>query len=81
MVSGCVQEVREQSHKGECVMMTAIEARYHRAIARIGGGAGLLALPEPVKKQLRETKDLLSKTILLEKIADEIVRRMRNDKR
>jgi hypothetical protein len=56
-------------------MMTAIEARYHRAINRIGGAAGLLSLSEPTKKQLREANDLLTKTKLLEAIADEIVRR------
>lgn len=60
--------------------MTAIEARYHRAINRIGGGAGLLSLPEETKNQLRKTKDLQAKTILLESIADEIIRRTRNDK-
>jgi hypothetical protein len=46
-------------------MMTAIEARYHRAINRIGGAAGLLSLSEPTKKQLREANDLLTKTKLL----------------
>ena len=55
--------------------MTAIEARYHRAINRIGGGAGLLSLPEETKSQLRKTKDLQEKTVLLETIADEMARR------
>ncbi len=61
--------------------MTTIEARYHNAINRIGGGAGLLALPESDKKLLRKTKDLLAKTILLESIADDIVRRAKAQER
>ena len=59
-------------------MMTEIEARYHRAINRIGGGAGLLSLPEEIKKELRKTKDLVTKTKMLEAIADEMARRTRD---
>lgn len=49
--------------------MNALEVRYHRAIKRIGGAAALLDLPESIKKILRNTTDLQTKTRLLEEIA------------
>lgn len=44
--------------------------RYQRAIKRIGGASSLLALPEQIKKALREARSLEAKTKILEAIAD-----------
>lgn len=49
--------------------MNAIEARYHRAIKRIGGALALLTLPESIKDLLKNATDLQTKTRLLEEIA------------
>ena len=54
--------------------MNAIEARYHRAIRRIGHAA-LLDLPEGIKTILKNTTDLQTKTQLLEEIAKQIEKR------
>lgn len=43
--------------------------RYQNALRRIGSPA-LLQLPEGIRKLLRETTDLETKTELLEEIAD-----------
>lgn len=50
--------------------MNALLARYKRAISRIGGAPALIDLPEQIKAQLRNTTDLLTKTTILEAIAD-----------
>ena len=49
--------------------MTTIE-RYKAAIDRIGGAAGLLSLPDEVKRILKGTTDLETKTQMLECIAE-----------
>lgn len=49
-----------------------VEQRYQAAIAKIGGPAGLLRLPEDVKNILKETIDLETKTEMLEAIAEEV---------
>lgn len=49
-------------------MMTALEKRYQVAIDKIGH-ARLLNLPEQIKELLKNTKDLKTKTELLEEIA------------
>lgn len=51
--------------------MNAIEARYKRAIRRIGHAA-LLELPESIKDLLKNATDLQTKTRLLEEIAKQI---------
>ena len=51
--------------------MNAIEARYKRAIRRIGHAA-LLDLPESIKGLLKNATDLQTKTRLLEEIAKQI---------
>ena len=48
-------------------MMTALEKRYQVAIDKIGH-ARLLNLPEQIKELLKNTKDLKTKTELLEEI-------------
>ena len=50
--------------------MNAFEARYIRALKRIGGAEGLLCLPEQVKEILKNTTDLVTKTKMLEMIAE-----------
>ena len=52
--------------------MSALEARYRRAIKRIGGAAALLDLPENIKAILKNATDLYTKTRLLEEIAYQI---------
>lgn len=52
-------------------MMTALEKRYQVAIDKIGH-ARLLNLPEQIKELLKNTKDLKTKTELLEEIAKNI---------
>lgn len=44
--------------------------RYSAAIKRIGGTAGLLRLPEEVKKILQTYVDLETKVKMLEMVAD-----------
>lgn len=51
--------------------MTALEKRYQVAIDKIGH-ARLLNLPEQIKELLKNTKDLKTKTELLEEIAKNI---------
>ena len=48
--------------------------RWSRAINRIGGAAGLLSLPEAVQDILKMTDDLITKTKMLEMIADTLQR-------
>lgn len=48
--------------------------RWSRAINRIGGAAGLLSLPEAVQDVLKMTDDLVTKTKMLEMIADTLKR-------
>lgn len=48
--------------------------RWSRAIKRIGGAAGLLSLPEAVQDVLKMTDDLVTKTKMLEMIADTLKR-------
>ena len=48
--------------------------RWSRAINRIGGAAGLLSLPEAVQDILKMTDDLITKTKMLEMIADTLKR-------
>ena len=48
--------------------------RWSRAINRIGGAAGLLSLPEAVQDVLKMTDDLITKTKMLEMIADTLKR-------
>ena len=48
--------------------------RWSRAINRIGGAAGLLSLPEAVRDILKMTDDLITKTKMLEMIADTLKR-------
>ena len=47
----------------------SLEIRYRRVLRRLGGVAGLSLLPENVKKILRDTTDLKTKTEILEAIA------------
>ena len=49
-------------------MMTTLEKRYQVSIDKIGH-ARLLNLPEQIKELLKNTKDLKTKTELLEEIA------------
>lgn len=49
-----------------------VEQRYQAAIAKIGGPAGLLRLPEGIKNLLKETRNLETKTEMLEMIAEVI---------
>lgn len=49
-----------------------LEQRWSRAIRKIGGAAGLLSLPEQVKKVLQGTNDLETKVKMLELIAKNI---------
>ena len=49
-------------------------ARYHRALERIGI-VGLMNLPKPIRKELKETTDLVAKTKMMEEIADWIERK------
>lgn len=55
----------------EVAKMTALEKRYQVAIDKIGH-ARLLNLPEQIKELLKNTKDLKTKTELLEEIAKNI---------
>ena len=48
--------------------------RWSRAINCIGGAAGLLSLPEAVQDVLKMTDDLVTKTKMLEMIADTLKR-------
>ena len=52
--------------------MKTLEQRYHEAINRIGGAAGLLALPHPVQEILKACNDLESKVKMFELIADQL---------
>jgi hypothetical protein len=52
-------------------MMTTLEKRYQVSIDKIGH-ARLLNLPEQIKELLKNTKDLKTKTELLEEIAKNI---------
>ena len=52
--------------------MTALEKRYEKAIQDIGGAAGLLNLPEQIKKLLKNVRDQETKVRLLEEIAAEL---------
>lgn len=47
-----------------------LEQRWSEAIKRIGGAAGLLALPEQVQEVLKNTNDLETKVKMLELIVD-----------
>ena len=51
-----------------------LDQRYHDAIRRIGGTAGLLSLPDPVKDILKNAKDLEIKVKMMEMIADKLGR-------
>ena len=47
----------------------SLEERYRKAIQELGGAEGLLRLPEPMKKLLKDAKDLKEKVELMELIA------------
>lgn len=49
-----------------------LEQRWSRALKKIGGAAGLLALPEQVRDVLKSTTDLETKVKMLELIAANI---------
>lgn len=49
-----------------------IEQRYQAAIREIGGAAGLLCLPDDIKRILKSTTDLETKTKMLEAIAERV---------
>jgi len=55
-------------------MEKALQARYQRALKRIGGALALTALPEQIKKVLKEETRLEVKVRMLEEIADRLGR-------
>jgi len=55
-------------------MEKALQARYQMALKRIGGALALTALPEQIKKVLKEETRLEVKVRMLEEIADRLGR-------
>lgn len=49
-----------------------LEQRWSEALKKIGGAAGLLALPKQIQDALKSTTDLETKVKMLELIAENI---------